>query len=216
MKTISTLFLVSLFFSGCSFREDKNSPSTPFTGKGSISFAIIQQEILKPNCATCHSGNHSPVLTNYAQVKDALAQVEDAVLIKKTMPARGPLPDHELSLLRTWIDNGAPEFVKEDGPAATPTPGATRPVMKWAEACKLVFKPKCFNCHFKENPDKISDLEDYDSFVGTVGTSYFVSVINPAMPPPPKGTPEGEPNPNKLTREEMEVFSNWIVDGMQR
>lgn len=215
MRYSGALLFSLLLLVGCSFREQKEGGS-PLKGTGNISFARIQSEILKPSCVGCHSGMHAPNLASFSNVKANLQSLAHAVLEKKSMPKAGPLPEGERELLAQWIENGAPEFGEIPDPIPTEPTGGQRPPLKWDTLVKEVLRPKCFNCHFPSNPENISNLDDYEIFVGTVGTSYFVTVINPLMPPPPKDTPEGEPNPNKLTRSEMEMFSNWIVDGMQK
>ncbi len=210
------LIITLLVLASCSFRENKEGASQPLAGRGAVSYAKIQSAILKPFCVGCHGGMHAPNLSNYAFVKENLQSVGHSVLEKRNMPKSGPLSEDLMQLLKEWIDNGAPEFAETPDPVPTTPVGGDRPVVKWADVCREVFRPKCFNCHFDNNPQSISNLDNFDTFVETVGTSFYVTVVNSLMPPPPPGTPEGEPNPNKLTRAELEMFSNWIVDGMQR
>jgi hypothetical protein len=211
-----------LIVSGCSYREEKSRGTAQEPVRtGTISFAKIEKEILRPNCLGCHSGSQSPQLLTYAEVKENLQAIRREVLEKKTMPKRGPLAEAELALLQTWIENGAPEFVSEtEGPAGpsptppNPTPNE-RPVVRWTDLQDRVIKPNCLTCHFKGNPGKLSNLEDKEVLKTSIGSVHFLTVVSPRMPPPPMGAPVGAPNPNQLTREEKELISYWIVDGMQ-
>lgn len=214
---VGIITLSTLWMAGCSNTELKGNREGARPKQGSISFTMVNEKIFTPSCIACHSGSHLPFLTNYQEIKSRITEIQVQVIEKQKMPKKGPLPQDEMDLLKQWIADGAPEFAQT--PETAPTPpaptGGDRPVMKWAELSAKLLKSKCFNCHYKNNLDKVSDLEDYNTFVGTIGTSYFVTVVTPAMPPAPKGTPEGAPNPNQLTRSEKEMLSNWIVDGMK-
>lgn len=195
---------------GCSYREEKNKR----TASGSIGFAEIKAAILTPSCLGCHSSGQLVNLVTYEQVKANLGKIQDVVMVRKTMPKRGPLEEADLAMLAKWIADGAPEIGPP--PAGVPgNPGGERAVVKYPELKQKVLNGRCFVCHYPNNPEFVSNLDSYDEFKGTISTSYFLSVIRPVMPPAPKGTPEGVPNPNELTKEEKELLSYWLIDGMQ-
>ncbi len=209
---LKSLLLVACLLAmvGCSYREDKQQR----TFNGSIGFAEIREAILAPNCFGCHNGGKLVGLTTYEQVKANLGKIQDTVMVRKTMPKRGPLGETEIAMLGRWIAEGAPEI----GPppsAPPPAPGGERQVVKWAELKQKVLNGRCLTCHYANNPEFVSNLDSYEEFKGTISTSYFLSVIRPVMPPAPKGTPEGVPNPNELTKAEKEMLSYWLIDGMQ-
>lgn len=200
-----------LVLAGCSYRENKGQPTL---SSGAVGFAEIRDQILTPSCIGCHSGTKPMRLVTFEEVKANLNRIRDAVLVRKIMPKRGPLGENEMTMLAKWMDDGAPEI--GTGPAVpAPATGAARPVVKWAELKQKVLNGRCFVCHYADNPDKISNLDDLETFQGTVGTSYFLSVVSASMPPAPKGTPEGAPNPSELSRAEKELLSFWLVDGMK-
>lgn len=205
------ILIAGLALLGCSYREEKGRRT--FSG-ASVGFSEVRAQIFTQNCVGCHGGSKPPTLITYEQVKENLGKIQDVVLIRKTMPKRGPLGDTDLAMLERWIADGAPEI----GPAPVVPPpgtGGERPVVKWAELKQKVLNGRCIICHFLNNPERISNLDDLEAFRGTIGTSYFLSVVTPAMPPAPKGTPDGDPNPNELSRAEKELLSFWLVDGMQ-
>lgn len=202
------LAIVALSIVSCGFpSKEGNAPVTE-----AVSFAQINDVILKPSCLSCHGASQLPLLRTYADVKANLKAIERVVTVTMTMPKRGPLPSDQIELLKKWIAEGAPEI-----PAAAPTTTElNRPAVKWAELQAKVIGPKCAACHFAKNPDDLSDLEDEESFRSLIGAIFFLSVAKPTMPPPPKETPEDAPNPNALTRSEKEMLAHWVVDGMQK
>jgi hypothetical protein len=194
---------------GCSYNESKTGGSAV---QNAPSFALIKEQILGPRCLACHSGSHPPTLVTYDQVKANAAKIDEIVVVKQTMPKRGPIPAAERELLATWIRAGAPE---EGATIQTGTQAGPRPEMTWKTLKETVLNGRCFVCHFEGNTGGLSNLDDSEVFREKIGTIYFLSVADSLMPPPPAGTPEGVPTPNRLARAEKEAISFWVVDGMK-
>jgi hypothetical protein len=72
------------------------------------------------------------------------------------------------------------------------------------------------SCHFAGNKDGLSSYEDYETTKATIGTIFYTVSINPVMPPAPADLAEGVANPNQLNREQKDLLSAWITDGMQK
>jgi len=199
---------LAVLLSGCGtkIKSREGAVSDP------IPFSRIKAAVLQPYCLGCHAANERPFLNTYTDVKDSLASIRRAVFTTRTMPKRGDLPEDEQAMLLAWIDQGAPELPE----VVTPPPSHERKTIKWADLQKQVFQPRCVVCHFPNNPDRLSDLQDYESARAIVGSLLFLSVASDKMPPPPAGTPEENPNPNKLSAAEKETLAYWVIDGMQK
>jgi len=194
------------------------------------------QNVVEKKCLACHHslpGGKRPLLEGYANVIAALPKIKESVLVKKTMPPRGPLKAKEQELLRKWIDSGAPETVaveEEDDlddapspvPSANPSPSPTssavpigpsnptlRPV-KWSVLKAKIFEPACISCHYKDNHEgpsgePLTDQSDHAVVRETIGMTIGLSIMNAEMPPDP--APE-------LTQEQKQLIMDWVIDGM--
>ena len=129
------------------------------------------------------------------------------------MPKQAPLPQVEQELLRLWIAEGANEEALS--PQSTPTPIPERPYVRWTEVNEKIILPRCLGCHRTEVSKTLTDLSTYLALKDNIGSILVLTVANAYMPPPPQGTPQGAANPNQLSRNEKEILSNWVVDGMQ-
>lgn len=121
------LFLILAFaLSSCSYSHISGGtpPSTPtgFTGGGDgeepvVRFADVNAVLFsapcdgcKKTCAECHQAKGEDLsFADYANTKQFISELQDRVFVEKDMPPRGTLSDVQLQVLRTWIDNGAPE-----------------------------------------------------------------------------------------------------------
>ena len=91
-----------------------------YSGKGTLSCGSISARfstdvnvIIKNKCATsgCHDAAGSAggsVLVTYAQISAAAARIKQRAVVDKTMPSGGPLSVAEVSVLKCWIESGAP------------------------------------------------------------------------------------------------------------
>lgn len=81
-------------------------------------FAEVQEKVLTPKCARCHSG----LVSSYEKVQAKLGAIDSVVRGGQMPPARAPqLTSDERELLLGWIARGAPKEA-----AGTPAP-APRP-----------------------------------------------------------------------------------------
>jgi len=201
-------FVVVFVSMGCS----KTGTKASGVSGDPVSYAEINNRILKPFCLGCHAVTEFPHFNSYAEVKASLSAIQRAVFITRTMPKRGDLPEDELELLQRWIDQGAQELPETE---VVPESSERHPV-GFAELQKSLFQPRCVVCHFPNNPAKISNLEDYDEVKTLVGSLLFLAVASDKMPPAPQGTPEGAANPAALSKSEKELLSFWVIDGMTK
>lgn len=78
-----------------------------------VDFALIQKEIFSTKCAGCHTeggARGGVVLDTYSTVKPKIKSIWKEVS-KGDMPLAGPLDPALVSLLKRWVDAGAPEKV---------------------------------------------------------------------------------------------------------
>lgn len=210
---------------GCNYSTPKESAETQNTNiilsVTDLSYIKLNEQIFKPKCLSCHSGKEEPNLTTYKSIVDNKFDIYEDTINSSSMPKNNrKLTDIEKQNLKTWLDAGAPEFSQTpDTPVTPPTNlpinSFIRPVL-WETVKTQIFDKSCTSCHFGGNTDGLSSYEDYEQTKATVGTIFYTVSINPVMPPGPADLAEGAENPNQLTREEKDLLSAWITDGMKK
>jgi hypothetical protein len=176
-----------------------------------LSYANIRDQILTPKCVGCHGVDDKFPLTSYAEVKAATADIRRLVLTKKKMPPRKPLASRDQELLKEWLDADCPELAPvepDPSPSASGSPLASTPLLRpvtYAVFRDKVIQPSCVSCHYPANDKGLTDLTDLNVIKANIGTLVFVTIVNPQMPVPPV----------LLTREQKDIVSGWVVDGMQ-
>lgn len=135
-RSFSVFMRISLFacfllsnalVTACNFKEEKTSgddtedPAPDTDGdtdtdsdSKKISFAEIQTQILKPSCIGCHSAaapSGGVSLDTYAKVKAEIAAINKTTVLRQdpVMPQNGSLSASKIQLLKSWIEQGAPE-----------------------------------------------------------------------------------------------------------
>jgi uncharacterized membrane protein len=235
-KYIKIINLSLIFVLGsCSYSFDKygtqavndltaggGQKESTITDEKKLSYALINEQVLKPRCLNCHSGLNAPDLASYQDVVTHKADIYSSTIDTDRMP-KGPrkLTAEQKQNLKKWLDIGAPEFaaVVDPNPAPNPEPAPTaglpieRPVV-WEQVKTKIFDQHCVSCHFAGNTDGISPYEDYTTVKNTIGTIYAFTAINPVMPPPSTELKEGEVNPNQLSSAEKDLISAWVNDGL--
>lgn len=117
---ISYSFLGLLFLASCysENEEDLFPPEMPITEITVVSFSVDVNPIIQANCAT--SGCHVPrgigpgTYESYAKIKAAVdnpnnnKSLGNRVVVQMDMPQSGPLPQSQINIIKTWIDQGAP------------------------------------------------------------------------------------------------------------
>lgn len=119
VKICKYVFFSSLLImavTGCYYDKEE----LLYSGKGTVSCSNVSAKfstdvsvIIKNKCATsgCHDAAGSAggtVLVTYAQISAAAARINQRAVVDKTMPTSGPLSVAEVSILKCWIDSGAP------------------------------------------------------------------------------------------------------------
>lgn len=114
----SLLALVVFGFAGCGKDNDSPAPEPPPPGGNdvtvdNVTYANFVGSLLQSKCSSCHTGSGAGtshwVFAGYNSVRDNLARINDAVIVRKIMPQNGSLSNRELELLEAWIDKGAPQ-----------------------------------------------------------------------------------------------------------
>lgn len=79
---------------------------------GTVSYAMVRDQIFTPRCIGCHGSSGGVNLETYSGVKSVEARIDQTVYVKKTMPkSGGPLSTEQLGMLRVWLDDGSPDVV---------------------------------------------------------------------------------------------------------
>lgn len=183
----------------------------------SLSYKKINDLVLAPRCLGCHSGKDEPRLATYGEVFANKDEIFRQVIASNRMPKGKPLAESQIKALKQWLDAGAPETATDEVPVSNPdlpqNADLQRPVL-WEQVRTKIFERSCTSCHYQGNADGISSYEDYETVKATIGTIFYTVAIQPVMPPAPSDWPEDQPNPNQLTREQKDLISAWITDGM--
>jgi len=214
-----------LLVQGCSFSLQKvgvtpesETPESEAAASqsSSPSYSTIRSQILQPHCLSCH-GREAPILLTYEQTVANLADIERTVLQEYSMPQAGPISPTKQSLLRAWIDAGAPEVSKTVAPAVAPSAspeippvlsGPVRPV-RFATLKEQVLDLACTSCHFPGNEEGLTPLTTYAEVLEVGGSLWGFTILEPSMPP--LDVPGVEP----LSATQKDLISLWFADGMQ-
>ncbi len=152
--------------SACNFRYEKDSGAkggdSTFAQVESVGFDRVNAEIFLPKCASCHA-QKEPILNSYETIVANLRNIEDSVLVKKSMPKREPLAENLQALLRSWIADGAPREVGQSKLPVVPEETAIPRPYTFASLKKDVLARNCNGCHFVGNADGITELETFES-----------------------------------------------------
>jgi len=112
MKQISLLLLLALFIASCTSENEEDLFGDPVCETTNMSFSKDIAPIMNANCVACHTPNGTaPGFANtYDGVKDMVDNKElfRRIAIDKDMPPAGPLTDCQISKIKAWIDDGAP------------------------------------------------------------------------------------------------------------
>jgi hypothetical protein len=79
--------------------------------------------------------------------------------------------------------------------------------VSWDQVSNEVFKPVCASCHGPSNTEGVIVLTDYEVVKNSIGTVFYLSTVSRQMPPPESGM--------KLTRQQKQLLSDWIIGGMK-
>src|SRR5512134_1064860 len=138
--TVAATFMGAVFI----YAQDRRGPATP-----SVSVIDYERDVrpILTQCFSCHgprqaqSGLRLDLRQNalrggdYGVVIVPGRSAESKLIMRLTgskaglqMPPTGPLPEHEIDILRAWIDQGAemPGRALETAPAASETPASVK------------------------------------------------------------------------------------------
>jgi cytochrome c553 len=216
----------------CTPRHDaplKTSNSTE-TVKTTMSFQKIRDEILKPNCVSCHTGRHN-AYENYQVVKLAAQNILIRVTSTSSsnvMPPSSlnkPLSTEQIDQLREWIEAGAPEFATDDGNSdnTVDTQQPPEEFVGFNQIKEKLFKPKCIGCHSHYNDYNVVK-RDLGSIVSAISTQKMPYAKRPNKPVEPledslnqlltqwvnQGAPFSQAMPDGPNEDTLELKPTWI------
>jgi len=115
---LALFLIITQLFSSCYYdKEDvlyENYYAQNQCDTTNISFSNDIMPIIQGNCATtgCHvqGGTGSGIFVNYNGVMEKVnnGSFEKRVLVDKNMPPAAPLSDCQQSMIRAWLNAGAP------------------------------------------------------------------------------------------------------------
>lgn len=169
MKRASLLVLVvlaaGLFASaGCNYNKQRESGSGPgnvdSASLDKVDFTLVQATLIAPKCLGCHAtvtGNQGGTnLESLKSIRALLPRISFRALEKRDMPPGG-LSEREALVLRTWIEQGAPESLV--GPQeSSGDPTIEQGPNDWAKIRDRIFAVKCLDCHSGKDPQGGLDL----------------------------------------------------------
>ncbi|GGC17570.1 hypothetical protein GCM10011386_06800 [Parapedobacter defluvii] len=119
VKRTAWFLFVTCCLAGCGKDGDGPSPEPPPGNGGegvtvdNVTYANFAGGLFQSRCSSCHTGSGPGtvqwVFSGYGSVRDNLARINDAVIVRKIMPQDGSLTNRQFELLKAWIDKGAPQ-----------------------------------------------------------------------------------------------------------
>lgn len=209
------LFFAILPLSGCGGLGDDKSEGPPPTWVGEV------QPLVQANCAPCHTvppQNGAPNAFrldryNRAEAGDTLdgafemrERIRARAVIEGSMPFGGPsLPEEQRTILRRWIDAGAPRGSAE----STPT---------WTADIQPLLQSRCVPCHTSPPNNGAPstfrfDRYNQDEAGGTLNGAFEMRERIRARAVVEGSMPYGGP---PLPQEERTLLRRWIDAGAPR
>ncbi|CAN5716102.1 hypothetical protein BH10BDE1_BH10BDE1_03740 [soil metagenome] len=217
MKSLSLFLLMvamtaaGFFSAGCNYNKlhDASSASDKVGSESltNVDYALVQKTVIGPKCLTCHSnggGNQGGTnLESLKAVRSLLTRISYRSVERRDMPPSG-LGERELTILKNWIDSGAPESVI--GPEETTSDSKIEQGPNdWAKIRDRIFLQKCLDCHSGKVPEGGLDLSTLAS-TRAKGAAIFDRVIL-------KGNMPIAPYPALAPRERRALLK-WFDLGM--
>ena len=184
-------------------------------------FVSIKKHIFENRCMSCHSSGGPAAMVPLDTLKLILESPRDLVLpgdfeesglyialtrndSKRMPPPSGgsALSENEISVIRDWIEIGAPE--KEGDPGSPTTGGSSGdPVdpaqISYSVVRKKIFEPRCISCHGSSGG---LNLETYLNTKAAMGQIAVAVLVEKRMPP------DGD-----LKATDLKLLSEWIKAG---
>lgn len=205
------LVILFLGLNSCNYsrmkEETRSGSSDALRFLGVLDYKIVNSSVIGPKCVSCHSnagGNQGGVnLETYENIRQYIARIGFRALEKRDMPPKVPLTADEMTVLKSWIENGAPEnFVNATGDGDD---GIDMGPTDWQKISTKIFTPKCYDCHSSPNPHANLDLTSYNEVKMNAAKIFDRTIIQQNMPI--------EPYP-ALSPKERKALLNWFNMGM--
>lgn len=173
---------------------------------GDVDYEMVKNFVLSSQCLSCHSnasGNKGGLnLENYQSIRNVMNKIIYRSLEKKDMPTRG-LPEAEFKILKTWIDQGAPEKVIAG--RQKPVGESEAGIVDFEKIQIQIIGPKCLDCHGSKNPLANLDLTSIQVIRANATQIFDRMFVKADMPMSPYPV---------LTPVERRIFLKWIDMGM--
>jgi uncharacterized membrane protein len=228
---LSAFFVaLALISSSCAYHQAKEAEGgdQPGTVAADLTvipgFAMVRDQVFGPSCVGCHGSTRAAKgvkLDTYATASQFLDRIQARALNEQTMPPAASLSPAQKSLLKRWLDAGAPEQEKKIASAETPapeTPAApttppttTNPPtltpnpggdLQYELVRKPIFEAHCTGCH--NGHDQFS-LQSYDAIKANISLIKTQAVDKKSMPPDDSG--------DLLSESELNTLKTWIEKG---
>jgi uncharacterized membrane protein len=196
---------------GCNYSKSKQEPGDSLRVNlqklDKVDYEMVSKTVLSAQCIGCHSnggGNQGGVnLESYALVRKQLARVSYRALEKMDMPPRSGLNSNEVLVLRTWVENGAPEKYADvrEGNDRSLDEGPT----DWKKISEKIFAQKCLDCHSQPSPQGKLDMTSYAEVKEKAALIFDRIFIRQDMPVEPYPT---------LSPKERKTLLSWFNMGM--
>ncbi len=206
MLKLKYIFFASFFFFSCNYNHAKNTAQQA-SGVSQLSaqsfdFATVQSNVIAPQCLRCHSaagGNQGGLsLESYQLIRANLNKIYYRSIEKKDMPPTS-LTSDQFSLLKSWIEAGAPE--KNNGVNVGPIQGP----ITWLVIKKQVLGASCLDCHSGTNSEGHLQLDSADEVRKNINAIFDSAIVKQTMPL--------EPYP-AMSDGQKQALMKWISQGM--
>ncbi len=208
---LSVLALITLIASGCNYNklhgEQAGGRGGPqITSLDEVDFRVVQAQVIGPKCLSCHAtatGNQGGTnLEGLQAVRSLLSRVSYRSLERRDMPPAG-LGERETAILRTWIENGAPETIQVS--SEKPDPTLEQGPNDWPKIRDRIFTAKCLDCHSGKEPHGGLDITTLEATRAKAAAIFDRVIVRSDMPIAPYPM---------LTPRERRVLLKWFDLGM--
>lgn len=198
MPTHLLLVLLTLL-SGCGIYKSKITapgPEVAALSAEEIGYPEVQRRIFQPSCVECHRSGfaeHGVRLDTSAEVRAHLNDIYQAVVVERSMPPDGPLPEPRIQELSDWIGRGAPAVatagttVRTASPSPSPsaTPAFVRGSLTYRDLQDKVITPQCARCHNETRARGNVRLDNEESVRANLDRIRETVLEKRTMPPKP-------------------------------